>query len=257
MSHLFFKATGFTSSRDLPQLSGVEPLIPNVENKAYAHWLFGGSASSLVDVVNNKQLTLQPGATINPAYSENGVTISTAYGNSLLSDITDAASQNITMIAVVRCNTTSLAVLLGNLLPTGVNTSSSCGAFASAGKAYATVKPSVSGSGVLNSLTPPASITQTSTFFIAVIVDKVAQKAVIHIEQGAVDSSNEGVFSSTYETSLNKIAVGNNCYTTSATTSNTATYNEVIIFDRALTLAEIQAVATRSKERLANRNVSF
>ncbi|EJP40811.1 hypothetical protein [Acinetobacter baumannii] len=39
--------------------------------------------------------------------------------------------------------------------------------------------------------------------------------------------------------------------------SNTATYSEAIIFDNALTLAEIQNVALRSKDRMANRNISF
>lgn len=257
MTHLFFKATGFSSSRSLPVLNNVEDLIPKYEADAYGHWLFGGSASSLVDVVNGKQLTLQSGATINPSYTENGVTISTAYGNSLLSDLTDGAAQNLTITAVVKCNNTALAVLLGNLLPTGVTTSSSCGAFVSASKAYATVKPSVSGSGALNSLTPPDNVTQTSTFFIALSIDKSEKKVIIHLEQGAVDSSNEGTFTATYETSLNKIAIGNNAYTTSTSTANTATFNEAIIYNKALSLNEIRAVALRTKSRLSGRGIIF
>lgn len=256
MSYLFFKATGFTSSRALPVLQNVEPLIPSLENKAYGHWLFGGNESSLTDVVHNRLLTLQAGATVQPSYAENSVTIPTTIGNALLSDITDGADQSVTLCAVVKCASTSLSVLLGNLVTFDTATSSGLAAFLSANKAYATVKPATANNaGGVASLAAPATITQTANLFIAISVDKVTKKVIIYAQQGAIESSNEATYTSaSYAASINKIGVGNVAYVGGL---GAATYSEAIIFDKALSLAEIQEVATRSKERLANRNVSF
>ncbi|HCV3128084.1 TPA: hypothetical protein OV565_002141 [Acinetobacter baumannii] len=255
MSFLFFKTKDFSSAHSLPQLKDVSDLIPQYENNAYGHWLFGGGPSSLVDVVNGRILTLQDGATVQPIYADKTVTLSTAIGNALLTDLVDSSAQSLTLCAVVKCTTTALAILLGNLVPSSSTTSSGLAAFASAGNGYLTVKPVAAGGAGISSLTPPSSIVQTSNFFIASSVNKDTKKGIIYLQQLGVESSNESSYTAaSYESSANKIGIGNVAYTGS---SNTATYSEAIIFDNALTLAEIQNVALRSKDRMANRNISF
>lgn len=256
MAHLFFKATGFTSGRDLPALSKVEPLIPNVENKAFGHWIFGGDELSLIDVVNQRSLTLQGGATTQPVYADSSVTIPTIPGNALLSDLNDESSQSLTLCAVVKCSSTVLSILLGNLVPSGSTESSGLGAFASDGKAYLTLRPQAgSAAGGIGSLTPAGNIVQTNNFFIAVSVDKSTKKGIVYAQQSGAELNNEVLYTAaSYQSSLNKIAIGNVAYTGAA---GSATYSEAIIFNKALNLAEIKAVALRSKERLLSRNVTF
>lgn len=259
MPQLFFQAKNFVSKRSLPKLSNVDDLLPNLEYEAYGHWVFENASSSLVDKVNNKTLTLQSGAAYTPVYSSLGVTISTAFGNALVSDLSDSSDQSVTLAAVVRCSSTALAILLGNLVPGSSTTSSGLSAFASAGKGYLTVKPAAANSvGGISSLSPSIGPTQTANFFIAISVDKLTKKGIVYIKQGAVEMTNEATYTaSTYESSANKYAVGNNSYTTSATLSNTATFAETVIFNKALTLSEIQAVASRAKERMNNRGISL
>ncbi|MGS8312451.1 hypothetical protein ACU69W_09980 [Acinetobacter baumannii] len=210
-------------------------------------------------VIVRYALALQSGATVQPIYSESGVTISTAVGNALVSDLIDTSAQSVTLTAVVKCNNTQLAILLGNLVPSNSTTSSGLAGFASAGKGYLTVKPTAAaGSGGISSLTPASGHNQTSNFFIAVSVDKATKKGIIYVQQNSAELTNEAVYTApVYESALNKFAFGNNAYTGSNAPANTATFAEGVIFDKALTLDEIKAVATRSKDRMKNRGITF
>ncbi|MCE6334789.1 hypothetical protein KR602_18965, partial [Acinetobacter baumannii] len=110
----------------------------------------------------------------------------------------------------------------------------------------------------ISSLTPASGHNQTSNFFIAVSVDKATKKGIIYVQQNSAELTNEAVYTApVYESALNKFAFGNNAYTGSNAPANTATFAEGVIFDKALTLDEIKAVATRSKNRMANRGIIF
>ncbi|HAV4974969.1 TPA: hypothetical protein JIY89_12400 [Acinetobacter baumannii] len=259
MPQLFFQAKNFVSKRSLPKLSNVDDLLPNLEYEAYGHWVFENTSTSLTDKVNNRLLTLQSGATVQPIYSEAGVTISTAFGNALVSDLSDTSAQSVTLTAVVKCSNTQLAILLGNLVPGSSTTSSGLAAFASAGKGYLTVKPTAaSGSGGIGSLAPATGHIQTNNFFIAVSVNKATKKGIIYVKQNSVELTNEAVYTAAvYESALNNFAVGNNAYSISNATGNTATFAEAVIFNKALILEEIKAVAGRAKSRMDNRGISF
>lgn len=259
MTQLFFQAKNFVSKRSLPKLSNVDDLLPNLEYEAYGHWVFENTSASLTDKGNNRLLTLQTGATVQPVYSESGVTISTAVGNALVSDLSDTSDQSVTLTAVVKCNNTQLAILLGNLLPSNSTTSSGLAGFASAGKGYLTVKPiTAGGPGGISSLALASRHNQTTNFFIAISVDKATKKGIIYVQQNSAELTNEAVYTApVYESALNNFAFGNNAYTGSNNPANTATFAEAIIFDKALTLDEIKAVATRSKNRMANRGIIF
>ncbi|MDV5202059.1 hypothetical protein [Acinetobacter baumannii] len=258
MTQLFFQAKNFVSKRSLPKLSNVDDLLPNLEYEAYGHWVFENSSASLVDKVNNRLLTLQNGATVQPIYSEAGVTISTAFGNALVSDLSDTSAQSVTLAAVVKCNNTQLAILLGNLEPSSSTTSSGLSAFVSANKAYLTLKPTTAGSGGIGSLTPASGLNQTTNFFIAVSVDKATKKGIIYVQQNSAELTNEAVYTSAvYESALNNFAVGNNAYSILNAPARTATFAEAVIFNKALILEEIKAVAGRAKSRMDNRGISF
>ncbi|WP_457792486.1 hypothetical protein [Acinetobacter baumannii] len=259
MTQLFFQAKNFVSKRSLPKLSNVDDLLPNLEYEAYGHWVFENTSASLTDKVNKRLLTLQTGATVQPVYSESGVTISTAVGNALVSDLSDTSTQSVTETAVVKCNNTQLAILLGNLVPSNSTTSSGLAGFASAGKGYLTVKTTAAaGSRGISSLALASRHNQTTNFFIAISVDKATKKGIIYVQQNSAELTNEAVYAApVYESALNNFAFGNNAYTGSNNPANTATFAEAIIFDKALTLDEIKAVATRSKNRMANRGIIF
>lgn len=259
MTQLFFQAKNFVSKRSLPKLSNVDDLLPNLEYEAYGHWVFENTSDSLTDKVNNRLLALQNGATVQPVYSESGVTISTALGNALVSDLSDTSTQSVTETAVVKCNNTQLAILLGNLVPGDSTTSSGLAGFASAGKGYLTVKTTAAaGSRGISSLALASRHNQTTNFFIAISVDKATKKGIIYVQQNSAELTNEAVYTApVYESALNNFAFGNNAYTGSNNPANTATFAEAIIFDKALTLDEIKAVATRSKNRMANRGIIF
>ncbi|HCG3526485.1 DUF1833 family protein [Acinetobacter baumannii] len=66
-------------------------------------WVFENSSASLVDKVNNRLLTLQSGATVQPTYTESGVTISTAVGNNAYS-ILNAPARKATFAEAVIFN---------------------------------------------------------------------------------------------------------------------------------------------------------
>ncbi|EPG6924282.1 hypothetical protein L1S80_003894, partial [Acinetobacter baumannii] len=154
---------------------------------------------------------------------------------------------------------TQLAILLGNLVPSDSTTSSGLAGFASAGKGYLTVKSTAAaGSRGISSLALASRHNQTTNFFIAISVDKATKKGIIYVQQNSAELTNEAVYTApVYESALNNFAFGNNAYTGSNNPANTATFAEAIIFDKALTLDEIKAVATRSKNRMANRGIIF
>lgn len=257
MSHLFFKATGFVSGRNLPALQNVESILPNIGYSAYAHWSFKDNSASLIDMVNGRSLTVQTGATVQPTYNQNGVTISVAMGNALISDLADTADQDVTMMAVVKCSETALSILLGNLTTSSPN--SGLSAFILTGKPYLTVKPTNSSSSVdgISSLAPTGNINQQQNFFVAISVNKITKKGIIYAQQAGVEMSASSSFTATYTTSPNNFALGNSSYSASTNTALKATFAEMVMYDKALTLAEIQGVALRSKERLTNRGIAF
>lgn len=261
MANLFFQATNFTSSRsNLPTLSNIDDIIyvEKYETDAYGHWVFGTDSTSLTDKVNNRTLTVQTGATTQPTFTANTVVLAAAMGNALITDLTDSAVQSTTFCTVVKTSVTALSILVGNLVNSANTVTSGQGIFASAAQGYITVKPATANnSGGANSFAPiPAvDITQTDFFFISSSHDKTSKTVVIYTERLGVGGTRQTIYTANYEASANKFAVGNGYY--SGGSSGTLTFAEAIIYNKALTLASIQAVATRAKKRMTNRNITF
>ena len=230
--------------------------IEKFEEDAYGHWMFGVDSSSLVDRVNARSLTPQAGAKIPPVYSTNHVQLENLGGNALISDLVDAAATNITAVFIVKVSTTGLHIIGGNLPPTASTTASGSGVFVSANKSYFNVIPLVANAtGMISNVTSNQVIDQKNNVLIAISINKTTKLCVIYTQQNGVESSTTSAYTGTYETSPNKISVGNGYYT--AVSASTTSFVEAIIYDKALSVAELQAVASRAKTRQANRGIAF
>lgn len=260
MSDLLFQTDFISGRTDLPKVQNIEDIIyvETYEKDAYDHWLFGKDSSSLVGKVHGRQLTLQAGATVQPVYGANSVTLAAKNGSALLTDLVDTSAQNMTLSVVAKASVAAneLAIIMGNLVPTSYTQSSGLGIFAIAEKGYVTVKPlTAAGTGGANSITPGNDIDQTDYFFLAASINKSAKTVIIYAERLGAGASNQTIWGSAYEASSNKIAIGNGFY--SSTSTGTLNFAEAIAFDKALTLPDLQGVAKRSKPRMKNRGIIF
>lgn len=256
MTQLFFRAQSFVSGRATVQLQKVEPLVQVLENDAYGHWIFSENSSSLTDKVNNRNLTVQSGASVVPAFTYNSMSLSLESGNSLITTLTDTSNQSFTLCAVVKVTGDGLRILLGNLVPSSSVVYSGSGAFVSSNKGFVTVKPSIASPASVNgvsSLELSDIPNQTEYFFIAMSVNKISKKAIIYVLQNSEHFAEKAYTASSYDNS-NKLAIGNAFYSGA---SGSASYAEAIIYDKALTVDQIKAVAMRSKDRMSDRNIYF
>ena len=259
MSNLCIQVEGYVSpfANQLPKVQTEDLIyIEKYEADAYGHWLFGTDSSSLVDKVNARNLTVQAGATVQPTFNSNYVQLANQNGNALISDLVDAALTDITAIFVVKTSTAGLHIAGGNLPTSSSTTASGSGIFVSANKSYLNSKPAVAnGTGFISNVTSGQVIDQVNNFLVAMSINKTTKQCLIYTMQSGIESSFSSAFSGTYENSPNHISVGNGYYTAAA--GPTTSFAEAIIYDKALSVAELQAVATRAKLRQQNRGITF
>lgn len=259
MSNLTIQINDYVSpfAKYLPKVASIGDLIyvEKHETDAFGHWIFADNSTSLVDKVNNRNLTLQSGATVQPIYTTNSVQLSAKAGNALLSGLSDTATQDVTVALVVKCNQTTLSILGGNLPFSASTTENGFSPFASANKVYQGLKPTkVAETGGFNSVTNNQSLTQTDYMFVVMSVNKSEKSGILYTQQNGVEADIESLYRAAYENSSN-IAIANSAY--SKITSGSLVYAEAIIYNKALTLTEIKALAKRSKKRLEYRGVTF
>ena len=259
MPNLTFQNSDFISSRtDLPIIQNVTDVMPSArfETDSYGHWSFIGD-TPLVDKVNNKLLTLQTGAAVQPIFSNAGVALTNANGSALLSDLVDSTTQNVTAIFVAKTTNNSLYIL-GMTLPTSSSTTENgSGVYLSADKAYLNVKPlAANGTGGISGLTTNQNISQTSYCLVAVSIDKAKKTALLYTMKNGVDSFMSTAFTSNYDVSTKKLSVGNAYYSVGEFGVKT-TFAEAVLYNKALSLNELRLVANRMKFRLAQNGISF
>lgn len=257
MPNLLFQSTDFISKRNLPVLKTIEDVIyvERFEADAYGHWLFLDN-TPLVDRVNNRTMSQLPGAASPPVLSLEGVKLVNQVGNGLISDLADDATTNVTQISICKVNASTLCVVQGNLVGTGNTTASGTGVYTSANKALANMKPIVSNNtGALNGTTINQTLALNEFCLIAHCVNKTAKTLTLYVLNNDVENSVTASFTATYEANAHKVGLGNNYYNSGSLAELTIV--ESIIYNKALTLAEIKAVASRSKIRLANRGIIF
>lgn len=250
MSNLFFQAEDFVSSRNLPILKNIEGIIEytGLEQDAVDHWLFGVDASSLVGKMNLQSLLVQTGATVQPTYQANSVTLGAARGNSLQNGLLDSNPAGFTISGVVKAADTSLIILLGTLgdttQPTGF------GAFSSANKVYATVRTGV------GSLDSGAALDMSKPVFISLSVNPNGGITNFVVMQGGV--FYEKTATGTQAPSNTKLSLGNSRYVTSAAYDALRNvFYELVIHAKPLSLSEMRKVGERAKVRQAKLNNDF
>lgn len=257
MSNVFIQLDYACKRTDLPKINDVQDIVyvEKFEASAYGHWLFLDS-TPLVDRVNGRTLTQPVGATIAPVITTEGVRLSNQLGNGLISDLADGATTGITQFSVCKVSATALANIQGDLVGSASTTSSGTGVYISANKVYANMKPLIaSNTGALNGTTVSNTVALNDFVLVAHCIDKLSKKMTLYVLDGVVENSVTNNFAPAYEANTNKIGIGNNYY--SPGNSGLLTTIETIIFDKALTLAEIKKVAQRTKLRLENRGIVF
>lgn len=222
--------------------------IEKFEGDAYGHWLFEKDSVSLIDRVNSRSLTLQAGATVQPEYSTNYVRLGAAKGQSLQSGLLDNAVTGYTVSGVVQPEDVSLMVLMGTLGAT--DAPQGAGVFTSANKLYVTGRTGVS------SLEPGLVLDMSKPAFISMSINKTSGVVNIVAMQNGV--TFEKTATGAQVEAGTALSIGNSRYTTSAGYNTLRNkFYEAIIHNKALSIAEMKAVANRAKVRQANRGLTF
>lgn len=251
MPNLFFQATGFVSQRNLPVLSNIDDIIyvEQYEMDAFGHWIFDDK-NPLLSKSNAATLTVQTGATIAPEYAASYVKLSAGMGNALMTSLQDTAG-TFTLVALIQPESTSLLNVMGTL---GANTPTpvtGAGIFTSANKVCSTVR------GGTASLDTQLTLDPSKPVLVAFSVDNVAKTISMLTSQNGVIQTATGVISA-YAPSTASIGIGNSRYSTSAAFDPLKTkFYEAIVYNKSLTMAQLQAVAARSKKRMQNRGITF
>lgn len=257
MTQLFFKATSFRSNVAQHMLNDVQALI-DYEADALAHWIFDKSSNStLIDMDGYNALSLQSGATIQPVFSAQGVEISTKIGNALLSDIYSEVGQSLTMSVVCKMSSVvsgaaNPVMLMGCLPTTGVGPAVW---FQTSG-----TTPGMN-FGLRNS--PATNIFNIPNFmpvagqylFVSMSIDETAKKVTGYVRSLGLNGHADKVHTLTSARSSNPIALGSSHYGNEGIVQTT--FAEAMIHPRALTLTEMQDLASRAALRCAKRGVIF
>lgn len=225
----------------------IEILGVNYELDSYEHWAFNtGDAGALIGLNKQRALTVQAAVA---AYASNYLSLSSVMGNALLSDLDDLASAKVTMCAIVRepsPQATGIKPLFGTVVasPAANNLTFLSGAGA-ARKTYASY------SGFAASLDTTAVAAADAWYFVGTSLDFVASPGTGHTMKTLVGGTPvlEAAGNASHLASGRKWALGNGWY--SSASAGNLHFAEFILYDRALSAAELQAVYQRSKARMA------
>ena len=257
MSKLQFLRLPFAvADLSLPKISAadVEQYVPyEVESSPYEHWILKGAGSSLVGLKNGRALT--PQSTL-PIYQPGYVDITSEIGKALLTDMTDAAAQ--TLVLIMKRPTlpvNSEVQIIGGAIDTvgsGV-TSTGSGMYAQGTTPTSLTLNIRGGSGLLLTNTPGA----VGDWMMAAFAEQSDATALSGTSYAGGASTNKTTSwaGTSKRVSTRKIAVGNGYYGSGMIT--TLSLAEVILYDRALSVAELDAVYARAKARMESRGLTL
>jgi len=222
----------------------VDYLGAQFEIDSYDHWVFSkGNAEGLVGLNNGKLLTLQSSVPADaPAFSPSFLTMSTASGKALLSDVVeDASLPAYTVCAIVREPTTISGIkpIFGTVVasPAANNLTFVAGS-----------PPSrhffASYSGATSSRDTGVVSTIGSWYFVATAVDYTGTSKIERTLIGG-SAGSQGSGAGPHLFSGRPIAMGNAYYATGV--AGLMDVAEFIVYKRALTLDEMGDVALRRK----------
>lgn len=216
----------------------IEYLNDIMESTSFDHWLFDKGAESLTGRAHGQLLTAQAAS---PAYASNYLSLNNIKGNSLISTLLDR--RELTMCVVVdQLPITGTKVLAGtaNEQPAGYGSMivSIAADLVGNQRPSAQVGPVVPGAGWQFIAYSESALSGLTT--------------QILLRGGLAAVTRTGSPLKTLSTDT--VAVGNRNFV--GATVGSRKFAEFILFDRALSGDELQAVYLRSKTRLANRGIS-
>ncbi len=223
------------------------------EPASYEHWIFNkGNSANLIGVNNSKVLTPQAEA---PVYGTNYLeNLIYPAGKALLTDYADTVNAKDTVCMVVNDSDTSAGIhqLWGNRVSESVGGSPLFSGVSPLRKLWLGYS-GVHGGGIATGLSIPST---SSWYFVAVSRNfALTTKTLIGFIGGQTAYSYSG--SGTYAPGTAQVvSLGSPNYTTASIAKSFNKVAEFIIFDKALTAAEIQAVYLRRKAKLASIGIA-
>lgn len=215
------------------------------EAGASSHWVFGGGASSLLDLVGGHPLT-----PLNSAPSHGSVSLTTAASSTLNTGLAsphaDAAEQ--TVIAVFRHRAASVNAGLFGAGGANVADGGHVVLQQGAGTYFNTTRP-----GTAAAITLPSGVANNDWLFLAISHSALGTAGRRTFVGGADASSFAAV---TKAVAGRNIALGNG-YLAPASYPTGTEFAEFIVFPTALSEAAMKAVYERSQGRLSPRGVNL
>lgn len=228
-----------------PSLSVIDwadtaPLV-DYEVTAFDHWIFDNGPASLTGLKEGTVLTPQTTA---PTYGADSIIISSDYQKGLLSTKADAAE--LTSIVVLKRPaqvTSGVHLLYGNMSATGFD--GSCAFNGATDTLFGRVKPSSASAS--RALTNPA----IGSYIFTALSEKVGIDTILYVGGYAIATTPNAAKTLS---AVNQ-GLGNLAYSTGLS-AKTMEIAEYILFDTALTEAQLNAVYARSKARLLKRGIT-
>lgn len=230
------------------------PLIPEAdvdyfvpyEPLAYEHWIFNkGDSSGLIGLKAGSLLTAQSDA---PTYDVKHLTLSSYYGKALLTGLEETATIEDTIAVVFRPGVLSSSLKL----PFGTLGSAAGGSpfIGSNGQMYATYR------GINNSLSYGAPLSADSWYFAAVSRNFSGASKAFKLLIGGTQVVETYTSNSYIPAPVGrKIALGNGYYSSSVS-NNTYDFAEFIVFPKAMSATELQALYERRKAKMVTSGIN-
>lgn len=257
MSKLQFLRLPFSvPDGSLPVISAsdVELYIPyEVESSPYDHWILKGSSASLVGLKSGRVLT--PQSTL-PTYQPGYLNMTSEVGKALLTDMTDAAAQTVVVILkrpVLPINS-EVQILAGAIDTVGSGAASTGSGIYVQGTTSASLTLNIRGGSGLLLTTAPGAVGDWTMVAFGEQSDATSLAGTSYAGGAATNKTTSwpGVAK---RVSTRKIAIGNGYYGSGVISA--LSIAEVLLYDRALSVAELDAVYARAKVRMASRGLTL
>jgi len=246
MSNIFTMLPISVSNSTLPVLSPSDyELLVNYEPDAWGHWLFGVSSSSLIDLTAGKILTLAGTA---PTYNSNGVVIAGGLNSGLVSGLIDGNERSFCAVIKVPSLTSYAGALIAGIIN---DNQGFAGLITNATSVYS-LTPLVRGATGITQNAATGTV-QDEYVFVALSWSN-ATKTLNKFFGGRISTSQTSTTSKTNSSS--NLGFGNITYS-NASYHSPIEICEGILYDKALSLAEISAVYSRSKNRMAAKGITL
>ena len=226
----------------------IERLGVPLELDAYGHWLFGSTSESLDDRIAGRTLTPQNGGVTYPSRSY--LNMDMGYQKGILSDFGEISAQTDTIAAVIRLDSSlaSLRAVFGSIGDSGIEGGGSV--FISSGSTYY-----INNRGNTITANQDTGIgISTDWVFVAMARDfaSVTKRTSFLVGGQPLYEIADG---GSYVPTSGFIGLGNPYLSTASSVTHDMNVAEFLIFDRAMTGAELAELYVRSKARMASRGI--